>query len=96
MPAKRADLTTPQHSPVFVPDVPPEPKPLCCRLQGLEVTASRSPTPFTPGPMKRGISGGDLTIKFDHRIYGSVRVAADRRAAGVERVEHGYLRHAKA
>ena len=38
------------HTPLFVPDVPPEPIPLVCRLQGLGVTPSRSPTPLTPGP----------------------------------------------
>ena len=33
----------PLHSPVFVPDAPPEPKPLFCLLQGLEMTPSRTP-----------------------------------------------------
>ena len=75
-PARRLDRT-PHHGLVSVPDVPPEPKPLFCRLQGLGVTVSRSPTPLTPGPpypTERAIFRGNLTIKFDHQI-----LAADAR-----------------
>ena len=38
-------ITPPSHSLVSVLDVTHEPQPLFCRLQGLGVTASRTPTP---------------------------------------------------
>ena len=68
----RLDLS-PLQSPVFVPDVPPEAKPLFCHLQGLETTPSRTPTPQTPGPpypIEPGFFRGkrNLTTKFDHQI----------------------------
>ena len=45
-PTPEGDLTTYlQYSLVSVLDVTPEPQPLFCRLQGLGVSASRTPTP---------------------------------------------------
>jgi hypothetical protein len=58
---KEGDLiTSPQHSPLFVPDVNPELKPLFCRLQGLGVPASRTPTPLTPCLPCDGTPGADV------------------------------------
>ena len=43
----------PSPLPLFVPHVTPEPHPLFCRLQGLGVTSSRTPTPQTLCPPYR-------------------------------------------